>query len=160
MRRRSIVLRLALLIIAADLATPATWAATPSAAARRIEEREIRSRRAQSNARIAARDAAGLRTFFANDIKLIGSSGGLILGADAVEKAFRERLADPAVSYVRTTDDVTLDRAGVRAAETGHWIGVVRIGEQPTKQSGTYMAVWNRSAGVWVLESELYILLD
>jgi hypothetical protein len=53
---------------------------------------------------------------------------------------------------VRTTQRVDVDAAGERAAEHGHWVGAV--------QSGSYLAVWRRVTGQWVIESELYVTLS
>jgi ketosteroid isomerase-like protein len=116
----------------------------------------IRARRRLTNKLIAAHEAARLKPFFAPDIKLIAGDGSLIVGADAVVEAFAGQFADPAfVTYLRTTASVELDQSGDRAAEQGRWVadwtGVA--------MSGTYLAVWRKVTGQWVIESELYVTL-
>lgn len=120
-------------------------------------EDAIRARRRLTNKLIAAHEAARLRPFFAPDVKLIVGDGGLIVGADAVVDAFSGQFADPAfVTYVRETASVELDSAGQRAAEQGRWRADWK--GQP-EMSGTYLAVWRKVTGQWVIESELYVTL-
>jgi hypothetical protein len=48
---------------------------------------------------------------------------------------------------VRSTQRVDVDARGERAAEHGHWVGA--------GMSGSYLAVWRKVTGQWVIESEL-----
>lgn len=120
-------------------------------------EDAIRARRKLTNRLIAAHDATRLRPFFAADIKLIVGDGGLILGVDAVIQAFAGQFADPAFgTYRRETELVQLDAEGARAAETGRWTAFWASGSM----AGTYLAVWRKITGQWVIESELYVTLS
>ncbi|CAN7168374.1 nuclear transport factor 2 family protein [Phenylobacterium sp. LjRoot225] len=120
-------------------------------------EDAIRARRRLTNKLIAAHEAARLKPFFAPDIRLIAGDGALILGADAVVAAFASQFADPDfVTYLRTPETVELDAAGERAAEHGRWIADWKGSEM----GGTYLAVWKKTLGQWVLESELYVTLS
>lgn len=120
-------------------------------------EDAIRARRRLTNKIIAAHEAARLKPFFAPDVRLIVGDGGLILGADAVVEAFAGQFADPDfVTYVRTTEQVELDAAGERAAEHGRWAADWTSSEM----AGTYLAVWRKTLGQWVIESELYVTLS
>ena len=75
---------------------------------------------------------------------------------DAVVEAFAGQFADPVfVTYLRETERVDLDAAGLRAAEGGRWTARW-TGET---LGGTYLAVWRRVTGQWVIESELYVTL-
>jgi len=119
-------------------------------------EDSIRARRRLTNKLIAAHEAARLRPFFAADIRLIAGDGALILGAEAVVEAFASQFADPEfVTYVRTPQTVEVDAAGLRAAEHGRWIADWKGAEM----AGTYLAVWKKALGQWVIESELYVTL-
>ena len=116
----------------------------------------VRARRKLTNRLIAAHDAARLRPFFAPDVKLIVGDGALILGVDDVIAAFAAQFAEPGFdAYVRETASVELDAAGARAAEHGRWIG--RWADRT--MGGTYLAVWRKVTGQWVIESELYVTL-
>jgi ketosteroid isomerase-like protein len=120
-------------------------------------EDAIRARRRLTNKLIAAHDAARLKPFFAPDVRLIVGDGGLILGADAVVEAFAGQFADPDfVTYLRTTETVDIDVAGLRAAEHGRWSADWKGSEM----AGTYLAVWKKTLGQWVIESELYVTLS
>ena len=119
-------------------------------------EDAIRARRRLTNKLIAAHEAARLRPFFAADVKLIVGDGALILGADAVIAAFASQFADPAFgTYVRETERVELDADGGRAAESGRWTARWTGSDM----AGTYLAVWRKVTGQWVIESELYVTL-
>jgi len=119
-------------------------------------EDAIRARRRLTNKLIAAHEAARLRPFFAADVKLIVGDGALILGADAVIAAFASQFADPAFgTYVRETERVELDADGARAAESGRWTARWTGADM----AGTYLAVWRKVTGQWVIESELYVTL-
>ena len=113
----------------------------------------IRARRKLTNKFIAARQAERLRPFFLPDARLITGDGGLILGAAGIVGAFAAQFADPKFSaYVRTTQRIDLDAQAERAAEHGHWVGA--------GVSGSYLAVWRKVTGQWVIESELYVTLS
>jgi ketosteroid isomerase-like protein len=119
-------------------------------------EDAIRARRRLTNKLIAAHEAARLKPFFTPDVRLIAGDGALILGVDEVVKAFGAQFADSDfVTYVRTPVTVELDAAGVRAAEHGRWTADWKGSEM----AGTYLAVWRKSLGQWVIESELYVTL-
>jgi ketosteroid isomerase-like protein len=120
-------------------------------------EDAIRARRRLTNKIIAAHEAARLKPFFAPDVRLIAGDGTLILGADEVVKAFAAQFADPDfVTYVRTPETVELDAAGERAAERGRW----QADWKGAGMAGAYLAVWRRSLGQWIIESELYVTLS
>jgi len=121
----------------------------------------VRARRKLTNKLIAAKDAARLRPFFHPEMNLIAGDGGLIVGAEAVLQAFAASFAAPGFGgYVRTTDSVTLDQAGERAAERGRWVGTWREDAAEVRHAGDYLAVWRKVTGQWVLESELYVTLE
>jgi ketosteroid isomerase-like protein len=120
-------------------------------------EDAIRARRRLTNKLIAAHEAARLKPFFTPDVRLIAGDGALILGADALVEAFAAQFADPDFgTYVRTPDTVELDAAGERAAEHGRWTADWK----GAGMAGTYLAVWRKSLGQWVIESELYVTLS
>jgi ketosteroid isomerase-like protein len=116
----------------------------------------IRARRRLTNKLIAAHEAQRLRPFFAADVKLIVGDGALILGVDEVLAAFAAQFAEPGfTTYLRETERVDLDADGARAAEHGRWTGRWTGREM----GGTYLAVWRKVTGQWVIESELYVTL-
>jgi hypothetical protein len=113
----------------------------------------IRARRRLTNKFIAEKQAERLRPFFLADARLITGDGGLILGVDGIVAAFAAQFRDPGFTpYVRSTQRVDLDTRGERAAEHGHWAG--------QGMTGSYLAVWRKVTGQWVIESELYVTLS
>ncbi len=117
----------------------------------------IAARRKLTNKLIAAKDAARLRPFFDPRVTLIAGDGSLLLGAEDVLAAFAGQMADKGfVAYVRTTDTITLDAEGQRAAEHGRWVGSWK---DAPEQTGTYLATWKKVTGQWVIENELFVSL-
>jgi hypothetical protein len=118
----------------------------------------IAARRKLTNRLIAGKIASRLAPFFDPKVVLIAGDGSVLMGAAEVIAAFGVQFRDPDfIAYVRTSDEITLDSAGRRAAEHGHWLGSW-TSAQP--QSGTYLAAWKKVTGQWVIESELYVTLD
>lgn len=117
----------------------------------------IAARRKLTNKLIAAKDAARLRPFFDPRVTLIAGDGSLLLGADDVLAAFAGQFADRGfVAYVRTTEEITLNAEGTRAAERGRWVGTWK---DAPEQSGTYLATWKKVTGQWIIENELFVTL-
>lgn len=117
----------------------------------------IAARRKLTNKLIAAKDAARLRPFFDPRVTVIAGDGSLLLGAEDVLAAFASQFADKGfVAYVRTTETISLNADGTRAAEHGRWVGAWK---DAPGQSGTYLATWKRVTGQWVIENELFVTL-
>lgn len=124
------------------------------------DETTIRAQRRRTNKLIADHEAERLRTFFDPEIRLIAGDGTLIQGADAVIAAFDAQFGDPTfVTYLRTTESVTIDGNGKRAAEPGTWVATWRGPRGDMHVSGRYLAVWKKTGHQWVIESELFITL-
>ena len=120
-------------------------------------EDAIAARRKLTNKLIAAKDAARLRPFFDPRVTLIAGDGSLLLGAEDVLAAFASQFADKGFGvYVRTTEAISLNAEGPRAAERGRWVGQWK---DAPDQSGTYMATWKKVTGQWVIENELFVTL-
>lgn len=123
-------------------------------------ERTIRAQRRRTNRLIAEHAAERLRPFFDPEIKLIAGDGTLIHGADEVIDAFDGQFRDPTfVTYVRTTESITVDASGGRAAEPGTWVATWRGPRGDMSVSGRYLAVWRKVGSQWVIESELFVTL-
>ena len=118
----------------------------------------IAARRKLTNKLIAGKAAARLAPFFYLTVVLIAGDGSLLMGAAEVIAAFDAQFRDPDFNaYVRTGESIELDSAGLRAAEHGRWVG---SWSGTPDQTGTYLAVWKKVTGQWVIESELYVTLD
>lgn len=86
-------------------------------------EDAVRARRRLTNKITAAAKRCGFPVLHP-DVKLIADDGTLIQGSDQVVQAFAAQFQERSfVAYVRTTETVTIDQDGDRAAESGSWIG-------------------------------------
>jgi ketosteroid isomerase-like protein len=121
-------------------------------------EQAIGARRRLTNKLIAAKQADRLKPYFDPACHVIAGDGSVLVGREDVLAAFAAQFLDPGFGlYQRTSQSVTLDQAGNRAAEVGVWVAQ-GVGGQ-TQASGTYLACWRKVIGQWVIESELYITL-
>lgn len=119
----------------------------------------IRALRAESNAGLAARDAARVVAAFAPDIHSISGGGELVDGHEAVARVYAQDLSASG-SFVegrRTPGRIAVDRAAQRASEPGRWRWVVRTPSGEAAFSGDYLAGWVKLKGEWRLQSELYV---
>ena len=120
-------------------------------------EDAIRARRRLTNKLIAAHEAGRLRPFLDPQVKVIAGDGALITGANAVIAALEAQFRDPEfVTFARTPERVEVDQAGLRAAESGRWVG----SWSQTRMTGVYLAAWRKVTGQWVIESETFVTLE
>lgn len=123
----------------------------------------VRAARAESNAAMAAHDAARLRQSMQDDYSMIrGNSGNLWGGADTATRGFAEdAFKDPKfVTYKRSPDRITLAGSGKRVAESGKWVGTWRMPDGIARLSGIYLAMWTPKDGQWRLKSEAFVTLS
>jgi hypothetical protein len=121
-------------------------------------EREIRARRASSNAAIARHDTAGFAAILAPDVVSVTSASARNLSKAAVVKSMADRFRDrPDVGYVREPDDVIVFLAWGMASEEGKWRGWWTDPDGKIAISGTYFAKWRLVGGQWFVESETYV---
>jgi uncharacterized protein (TIGR02246 family) len=124
------------------------------------DEQAIRRLRADFNSAIAAHDPGALPKFWREDIHVTTGAGRQLPGRDAVRAAFEAIFADATfITYTRTPDRVELNVAGVRAAESGHWLGQWKKPDGTMEWRGTYLAMWRKENGQWLIQSELYVSL-
>lgn len=141
--------------VLAALAAAAAVAAGPS------DADQIRAGRDRSNAAIAAHHADALRPLYAPDATVVrGSSGQALNGVEAITASLASAFRDPDfVTYRRTPQTVTLSEGGVRAAESGRWLGTWRKPDGEMRLSGVYLAMWVKTPGGWRLKSEAFVSL-
>lgn len=124
------------------------------------DERAIRRLRADFNRAIAAHDLSAAPKFWREDIHVTTGVGRRLSGRDAVRAAFEAIFADATfIAYNRTPDRVELSASGIRAAESGRWLGQWNKPDGTMEWRGTYLAVWRKENGQWLIQSELYVSL-
>ena len=117
----------------------------------------IRAVRNASNHAIVAGDAVGFAASLDKDFIVVTGNGSL-LSREAYIEAFARDFKDPhSVRFERIVDSIDISGSVPLAAEHGHWVG--RVPGGPDLFSGTYMAMWRRTAGGWKLRSELFVSL-
>lgn len=135
-------------------------AAAPLAAARPTAEADIRARRAQSNAAIAAHDVAAMRPHYLPDFTILPGSSGAPSDLEAFLTRIGGTFADPTfVAYVRTPVTVTIGASGKRAAEAGTWVGTWNKPDGEMRLSGVYQAMWLPTPDGWRLKNESFVSL-
>jgi ketosteroid isomerase-like protein len=141
--------------------TPAALAFLAALAAAPSDADQIRAGRERSNAAIAAHDAGALTPLYTPDATVVrGSSGVALTGAGAITASLASAFRDPDfVTYRRTPDTVTLSEGGLRAAESGRWVGTWRKPDGEMRLSGVYLAMWVKAGGGWRLKSEAFVSL-
>jgi Domain of unknown function (DUF4440) len=123
----------------------------------------VRALRAESNAAIAARDVARLRSVLDDDYHGIqGTSGELDSGGEATARSYGEiEFKDSTfVTYRRTPGSVVIAQSGKRIAETGRWVGIWRKPDGTMHKTGVYLAMWVPSGGTWRVKSESFVTLS
>jgi ketosteroid isomerase-like protein len=137
------------------LAAPA--ASQPAQTAKEAE-REIRARRASSNAAIAKHDTVGFAASLAEDVISVTSASAKNVGRASVVASmstrFRER---PDVVFVRSPEEVEVFTSWGMASESGDWRGSWTDPDGKVEISGTYFVKWRRIRGAWYVESETYV---
>jgi len=124
------------------------------------DEQTIRRLRADFNRAIAAHDAITLPKYWREDVHVTTGAGRSLSGRDEARAAFEAIFADAAfITYTRTPGRVELSASGVRAAESGHWLGQWKKPDGTMEWRGTYLAMWRKGDGQWLIQSELYVSL-
>ncbi|MEG3179490.1 YybH family protein [Sphingomonas sp. LT1P40] len=122
----------------------------------------IHALRADHNAAIAARDLDRMTAMYDENAVFIWSDGSSTNGRVAMRAVFAEDFSDPAwdsVVFVRTPDQIEIAKSGVRAFETGRWVGTKRKGASQIRYGGFYSAHWSRTETGWKVHGELYVKL-
>jgi ketosteroid isomerase-like protein len=120
----------------------------------------ILSLRADSNAGLLAHDVDRVLLHTTDDFILVGGTSGGHVGKSVIRRYYIDGFAAPdLVTYVRTTDQVTVSDAGDRVSERGKWQGIWRSPKTGSLMSGEYLAHWMKKDGVWVTLAEVYVTL-
>jgi ketosteroid isomerase-like protein len=124
------------------------------------DEQTIRRLRAEFNRAIAAHEIGALPKYWREDLHVTTGVGRQLAGRDAARGAFETIFADPTfITYTRTPEKVELSASGVRASESGRWAGEWKKPDGTMEWRGTYLAMWRKESGQWLIQSELYVAL-
>jgi ketosteroid isomerase-like protein len=121
---------------------------------RAIDDRDvIKQLRQAQNAAISRKDYAVIAQRWTEDVTIRAGLGKAISGRQAYRDAF---MADSAMTYERTPDNIVVSSQWPLAYERGHWKGAVR-GAPGTTLSGEYSAQWVKKGDTWLIRSELFV---
>ena len=122
------------------------------------DQNAIHGIRKASNAAIAAGDATGFAVSLDQDFVVV-TGNGTLLSREAYIATFAKDFEDPhSLRFERIPDSIEVSRSVPLAAEHGHWVG--RPLGRPVIYSGTYLAMWRKTASGWKLRSELFVSLE
>ena len=141
------------LLVGALLVTLATPASGQSA-----DEQAIRAARGASNRAIAAHDVDAMAVHWMENFHITTSISALRAGREANRVDFGEHFTNrPDVVYVRTPATVEVFVPWGVAAEAGKWTGQWSEAGVVTRLGGSYYAQWRKLAGVWLIQSEVFV---
>lgn len=121
---------------------------------------QITAARARSNAAIANHETAAVAREWMPDVHVVSSTGAQNAGAAANIRAMQAQFdRRPDTKWVRTSRHISVNERWDVAAEEGEWTGTWTDTDGPVTITGTYLAQWRRSAGVWRIQAEVFVPL-
>ena len=118
----------------------------------------IRTRRAESNQAIAARDADRVVAVMHPDVSVSVAGGPVLNGRESNRAAFAEQFADRAFrGYVREAEEIVVHDPPSEATERGRWTGRWQHGIGTETMRGSYVARWRLEALGWFIVSEVFV---
>jgi ketosteroid isomerase-like protein len=122
-------------------------------------EAAIRRARENSNRAIARRNLLGVGDSLGDDYVGVIGDGTFVPSRAAYLKLFKEGFDRPkqSMTYVRTAEEVKVADDQTLAAEHGSWVATLPSGS--VAYTGTYAAMWRRTATGWKIRSEIFVTL-
>ena len=91
---------------------------------------------------------------------VVAGNGGGTTGKDSASARLKRHLdQNPGLTYIRTPKNIFISDADTLAFETGKWIGLKTLQQNPKWLGGNYSAMWWKRNGMWKLRSELFVTL-
>ncbi|AFL90069.1 ketosteroid isomerase-like enzyme [Terriglobus roseus DSM 18391] len=124
-----------------------------------LHEAAIRRARDESNRAIARRDLAGVGDSLGEDYVGVIGDGTFVGSRAEYLRLFREGFNYPkqSMTYVRTPEVVDVAEDRTLAAEHGNWVATIPSGA--VVYTGSYAAMWRRTAAGWKIRSEIFVTL-
>lgn len=124
-----------------------------------LDEAAIRRARDNSNRAIARRNLIGVGDSLGEDYVGIIGDGTFVSSRAEYLRLFKYGFDHPkqGMTYVRTPDVVKVADDQTLAAEHGSWVATLASGE--VAYTGTYAAMWRRTAAGWKIRSEIFVTL-
>jgi uncharacterized protein (TIGR02246 family) len=119
----------------------------PEQAKKAISDTEV-----QWNADYKAKDLAKVSSHYASDATLMVTGGPLATGSDAIGKALKDFIADPALDIQFSADKVGVSTSGELGYTQGHFklTATDPQTKKPATQTGSYVTIYRKEAdGSW-----------
>ena len=121
----------------------------------------IRAARTRQNEAIAAHDLAAIQRTWEPNIVVTAGMGFAFQGDSIYRSAFEEEFAAfPDTKYERKSESIDVSTVRPLAAERGSWTRDWTGKAGKGHMRGSYMAMWQKTAGEWRIRSELFVLLE
>lgn len=122
------------------------------------DDAAIRAARAQSNQAIAAHDVPGIARHWMPDVHIVTSTSAQGSGRDVNGQRMADQFTRrPDTVYVRTPSTVDVFAAWGVASERGEWTGRWTEPDGVVQVSGTYLAQWRKTNGIWLIQAEVFV---
>lgn len=124
------------------------------------EEREIRRARENSNRSIARRNLVGVGASLGEDYVGVIGDGTFVASRAEYLRLFKLGFDRPkeGMTYVRTPEVIDVADDQTLAAEHGSWVATLPDGS--VAYTGSYAAMWRRTAAGWKIRSEIFVALQ
>ena len=120
-------------------------------------EAQIRDARKQYDAAIAGRDFAALSKLTTAEVQMIGAvsrSSGIASLQEALKRLVEKR---PDVALKCDVEAIEVNETWNVAAERGRWRETWTEKDSPVDLRGSYLAMWKRIDGKWLLDAWLFV---
>ena len=95
------------------------------------------------------------------DYHVVTSTDRQLSGHDDQRKMMNSVMEKyPDAVYVRTPHKVEVNLAGSTAAESGTWTGKWTDVDKKIELNGNYFAKWTRLDGHWLIQAEIFVILQ
>lgn len=112
-----------------------------------------------SNKAIKALDFNLSNTFLTDDVLITTGSGTQLVGKEALI-TYINKNGTNTMYFVRTPDEIQVNKARGLAWESGTWKGFDINEEGKVIVHGKYSAMWTKASGKWLIKSQLFVTLE
>jgi len=124
-------------------------------------EVEILRAREISNAALLKKDTEVFISVLMPDYHVVTSINGQLSGHDDQRKMMDMVMEKyPDAVYVRTPHKVEVNLSRSTAAESGTWAGKWTDVDKKIELKGIYFAKWTRLDGEWLIQAEIFVILE
>jgi ketosteroid isomerase-like protein len=129
----------------------------PEATAQKDVE-AIRLARKDLNEALASRNLERYASYWTKDATVVWAGGELRVGIDDNSKRLAGTFADPHFSGVRNVKEIEIAKGSPFASESGNWVWSFGLKDgSVANYRGRYLIMWRKEAGLWRIQSELYV---